>query len=70
MRSPPHKAEDRLKSGAPKSPVLCREQTCGCQGEGEGRIGNLGLAEANDYTQDGQARRTYRTAQGTVFNTP
>ena len=32
MRSPPHEAEDRLKRGAPKSPTLCREQTCGCKG--------------------------------------
>ena len=33
-----------------------REQTCGCQGVrevGEGRNGNLGLAEANYYIQDG-----------------
>ena len=54
-RSPPHKAEGRLKRGAPKSPVLCREQTWGCQGEGagEGSVGNLGLAEANYYIQDG-----------------
>ena len=30
------------------------EQTCGSQGRlGKGRIGSLGLADANDYTQDG-----------------
>ena len=28
-----------------------REQTCGCQGEG-GRIGSLGLADANYYRMD------------------
>ena len=27
-----------------------REQTCGCQVGGEGRIGCLGLADANYYT--------------------
>ena len=33
-----------------------REQTCGCQageGVGEGRIGSLGLADANYYIKDG-----------------
>ena len=33
-----------------------REQTCGCQGEGEvgeGRIGRLGSADANYYIQNG-----------------
>ena len=34
-----------------------REQTCGCQGEGEvgeGRIGSLGLADATPYKMDKQ----------------
>ena len=26
-----------------------REQTCGCQGVGEGRTGSLGFADANCY---------------------
>ena len=26
-----------------------REQTCGCQGVGEGWVGSLGLADANYY---------------------
>ena len=26
-----------------------REQTCGCQGDGGGRIGSLGLADASYY---------------------
>ena len=33
-----------------------REETCGCQGgrgEGEGRIGSLGLADANCYICNG-----------------
>ena len=32
-----------------------REQTCGCQGErgGEGRIGSVGLADANYYIENG-----------------
>ena len=32
-----------------------RGQTCGCQGGGveEGWIGSLGLADANNYIQDG-----------------
>ena len=33
-----------------------REQTCGCQGVGgggEGKIGSLGLADANYYIWDG-----------------
>ena len=34
----------------------CREQTCGCQGGGnveEGKIRSLGLADANNYIQNG-----------------
>ena len=26
-----------------------REQTCGCQGTGEGRVGSLRVADANCY---------------------
>ena len=29
-----------------------RTQTCGCWGSREGQIGNLGLADANCYTQN------------------
>ena len=50
-----------------------REQTCGYQGVGEavgeGEIGNLGLADANYYIQNGQTTRSYYIAQGTIFNT-
>ena len=28
---------------------IYKQQTCACQGLGEGKIGGLGLAEANDY---------------------
>ena len=39
-------------SGKEKQTQRFREETCGCQGRGqvgEGRFGNLGLADANYY---------------------
>ena len=35
---------------------------------GEERIGNVGLADANYYIQDGLRTRSYGTAQETVFS--
>ena len=37
---------------------------------GEGWIGSLGLADTNDYIQNGTTKSTrlYRTVQGTTFN--
>ena len=34
----------------------------------EGRVGSLGLADANSYVQDGKTIRSSCTAQGTIFN--
>ena len=48
-----------------------REKTCGRQREGvveEGRIGSVGLADANYYIENGWTRRSYCTAQETMFN--
>ena len=48
-----------------------REQTCGCQGGGgvwEGRIGSLGLADANHFTENGETTSFYCRAQGTIFS--
>ena len=38
-----------------------REQTCGCQGGGEGVewMGNLGLVDANSYIGNGRAMESY-----------
>ena len=44
-------------------PLLPREM-----GVGEGRIGSLGLADANHYIQSGQKTGSHCTAQGTVLN--
>ena len=47
------------------------EQTCGFQEDramGEGRTGNLGLADANQCIQDEQTTRSYYIAQETIFN--
>ena len=34
----------------------------------EGRVGSLGLADANYYVQDGKTIRSSCTAQGTIFS--
>ena len=47
-----------------------REETCGCQ-EGEsrgGKDGEFGVTDANQYIQDGEAVRSYYTAQGIIVN--
>ena len=47
-----------------------REQTDGSQGAEpvwEGKIGSLGLAEANYYMWDGY-KKSYCVAQGPIFN--
>ena len=43
-----------------------REQTCGCQGVGEGVgwTGSLETENANYYIQNGKAMRSYCRAQG------
>ena len=45
-----------------------REQNCGCQGVWKGRIGNLGLAEANYLYKMDKQLSAYCIAQGTIFN--
>ena len=37
-------------------------------GMADGWGGNLGLADANCYTQDGKTTRSCSIAQGTIFN--
>ena len=46
------------------------EQTCGCQGGrgGSGMDWEFGLVDANNYIYNGQAMRSYCTAQGTMSN--
>ena len=38
------------------------------EGAGEGWIGNLGLADANYYIQNGKTTRSYCITQGTIVN--
>ena len=48
-----------------------REQNCGCQGGeagGDGSIGSLGFAGANEWISDGETIRSYCRTQSTIFN--
>ena len=50
-----------------------REQTCSCQageGVGEGRIGSLGLADANYYIENGLNNKVLQYSTGNCIQYP